>query len=252
MLLFVPITTSPRELKRFLLLIVTAALALIWAAKVDVALTVSVCEALAPKTTLPFAVTVADAKKVVGELMLTVLLLSVPSTTLPYAAKALPVLMVTGALAVAGAWKVVPAATVKVLELSVPMTALPRALRRFPAVMMTGAAAVTAAAKLVAALTVSVCELAVPMMALPEVLSVDNSVLPNTVRVPVGLSMLILPAKVARPLLSMVSRSRSWPVPVLVLPVALVLKMRLPPSLPAASCIRAAFDRANAFTLAVA
>ena len=193
--------------------------------------------------TLPFAVMVADAEKVVGELMLNVLLLSVPSTTLPNAANKLPVLTVTGALATAAARNVVAAATDKVLELSVPRMAFPRALRLFPAVMVTGAAAVTAAAKLVAALTVSVCELVVPMAVLPLVLSLFNRVLPDTVRVPVGLSMLVLPENVARPLLSMVRRSTSWLVPVVVLPVELVLKMRLPPSWPAASCTQAVLDR---------
>ena len=242
LLLLVPITTLPRALIRFPLLMVTAALAVIGAARVEVALTVKVCVALAPKTTLPFAVTVAEEEKVVGELMLTVLLVSVPSTILPYAANRFPVLTVTGALAVTAARKVVAAATVKVLELSVPMTALPRALKLFPAVMLTGAVAVTADAKRVAALTVSVCELVVPMAVLPVVLSVFNSALPDTVRVPVGLGMLMLLAKVANPLLSMVSRSTSWPLPVLVLPVELVLKMRLPPSLLAASCIPSMVD----------
>ena len=232
-------TTLPKALRRFVLLMVTAALAVSGAATVDVALSVSVCAALPPKTTSPFAVIVAEVEKVVGELMLTVLLLSVPSATLPYAENALPVLTVTGALAITAALKVVAAATVKVLELSVPTTAFPRALKMFPAVMLTGAAAVTAEAKLVAALTVSVCELVVPMAVLPLVLSVFSSVLPDTARVPVGLSMLMLPVKVARPLLSIVSRSRSWPLPVLVLPVELVLRMRLPPSLLAASCILA-------------
>ena len=150
--------------------------------------------------------------------------------------------MVTALLAVSTAFKKVAAATVKVLELSVPRMALPRALRLFPAVMVTGAAAVTAAAKLVVALTVSVCELVVPMAVLPVVLSLFSRVMPDTVRVAVGLSMLVLPEKVARPLLSMARRSTSWLVPVVVLPVELVLKMRLLPSWPAASCTQTTFN----------
>lgn len=41
----------------------------------------------------------------------------------------------------------------------------------------------------------------------------------------------MLPEKVARPVISMVRRSVSWPV----LPAAVVLNMRLPPQLPVAS-----------------
>ena len=272
--LLLPIIALPRALNALPAAMVTVVLATTGAEKVEDACTVSAWLLLVPMDTLPLAVSVpttvtallavtkalklaaalaaktpfvvivAEGAKVVGELMLTVLLLSVPSNTLPSAAKALPVLTVTGALAMTAARNVVAAATVKVLELSVPRMAFPRALRMFPAVMVTGAAAVTAAAKLVAALTVSVCELVVPMAVLPLVLSLFSSVLPDTVRVAVGLSMLVLPKKVARPLLSMVRRSTSWLVPVLVLPVELVLKMRLPPSWPAASCTQALLDSA--------
>ena len=163
----------------------------------------------APKTVLLFVVKVAAVENVVGELTLTVLVLSVPSTTLPLAVNALPVLTVTGALAMTAARKVVAAATDRVLELSVPRTVFPRALRLFPAVMVIGAIAVTAVARVVAAFTASVCEAVVPMTVLPAVLSVFSSVLPATVRVSVGLGMARLPDRVARPLLSMVRRSTS-------------------------------------------
>ena len=46
-----------------------------------------------------------------------------------------------------------------------------------------------------------------------------------------------LPANDARPLLSMVRRSTGWLLLALLLPEALVLSIRLPPNLPAASCI---------------
>jgi len=76
----------------------------------------------------------------------------------------------------------------------------------------------------------------VPRTVLPLVESVLRRVAPETVRVLAVPVMATLLVKVARPVLSMVSRSVSWPLPVLVLPVALVLKIKLPPSLPVASC----------------
>ena len=52
-----------------------------------------------------------------------------------------------------------------------------------------------------------------------------------------GLVIVRPPVKVARPLLSRVKRLMSWVVGVaLVLPAALVLKTKLPPKLPVASC----------------
>ena len=131
------------------------------------------------------------------------------------------------------------ALTVTVLLASVPRVTLPSALKLFPAVTVMAAAAMRGAANELAALTVSVLVPVEPSCVLPAVLRVFNKVLPVTERVPVGLGMARLPARVARPLLSMVRRSTSWLPPVLVLPVELVLKMRLPPSLPVTSCIHA-------------
>ena len=74
------------------------------------------------------------------------------------------------------------------------------------------------------------------MIALPLVDRVLRTVLPLTVSELDSVGMLTLPAKVARPLLSMVKRSTSTPLLPLMLPVALVLNMRLPPNLPVASC----------------
>ena len=101
------------------------------------------------------------------------------------------------------------ALTIKLLALLLPMIALPLAVNALPALTVTGALAVTAAAKVVAALTTSICELVVPIAVLPEVLSVFNSVAPDTARVPVELGMAMLPDTVARPELSMVRRSTS-------------------------------------------
>ena len=101
---------------------------------------------------------VAEVEKVVGELIVMALVLSVPSVTLPYAARALPVLTVTGALAVIADVKVLAAATARVLELLVPIMTFPKALRGFPGEMLTAALAVTGAvdAKVVAALMAKV------------------------------------------------------------------------------------------------
>ncbi len=162
----------------------------------------------------------------------------VPIVTLPRALSALPAVMLTAALAVAGAAKVVIALTPNVLLEFVPMRVFPSALKALSAVMLTGALAVTAAVAVnsVTALTVRVCAALMPMAVLPLVDRLVRSVLPVTVRVLDAPGMATLPVKVAKPLLSMVKRSASWLLPVLVLPVVLVLKIRLPPSLPDASC----------------
>ena len=75
-------------------------------------------------------------------------------------------------------------------------------------------------AKVLAALTVRLWAKVVP-----------RTVLPKAVRVLAVLLSKMLPEKVARPVISMVRRSVSWPV----LPAAVVLNMRLPPQLPVAS-----------------
>ena len=182
-----------------------------------------------PRTALPFAVRVAAEEKVVGELTVIVLLLSVPSVTLPYAEKVFPALTVTGALAVTAAPRVVTAATVNVLALLVPNTVFPKLLRVFPAVTLTAALAVMGAvdAKVVTALT---CRLWLPL--------VPSTALPASVRLAAVLDMVRPPVRVVRPLLLMVRRSMSWvAAEEEVLPAALVLKIKLPPRLPAASCI---------------
>ena len=61
--------------------------------------------------------------------------------------------------------------------------------------------------------------------------------MPATVKLLDGLDRVKPAVKVARPLLPMVRRSMSWELGVaVVLPVALVLKTRLPPRFPEASC----------------
>lgn len=75
-----------------------------------------------------------------------------------------------------------------------------------------------------------------PMAVLPLVDRVVRSVLPITVRVLDAPGIATLPANEAKPVLSMVMRSTSWLLPVLVLPVVVVLKTKLPPSLPVVSC----------------
>ena len=154
---------------------VTALLAVIEALKL--------AAAFAAKT--PFVVTVAAGAKVVGELTVTVLLVSVPSVTLP------------------------------------------RALKLFPAVTVRAAVVVRGAAKVLAALTVSVSAAVVP-----------STVLPAAVRVLLKSVRLTEPVKLAVPLLCRVKRSVSCPavLPLLVLTVV-VLRIRLPPHLPVASCM---------------
>ena len=142
-------------------------------------------------------------------------------------------------MSVAAGVKVVGTLTVTVLLLSVPRVTLPRALKLLPAVTVRAALAVTGAANVLAALTVKVFVPDVPSCVLPVAVRVFSSVLPDTVRVPVGLGMARPADRVTRPLLSMVRRSTSWLLPVLVLPVELVLNIRLPPSLLAASCNQA-------------
>ena len=121
------------------------------------------------------------------------------------------------AVSVAAGMKVVGALTVTLLLVSVPRVTLPRALKLLPAVMVRAAFAVMGAVNVLAALTVSEFVPEVPICVLPAVLRVLSSVLPVTVRVPVGLGRVRLPDMVARPLLSMVRRSTSWLLPVLVL-----------------------------------
>ena len=74
------------------------------------------------------------------------------------------------------------------------------------------------------------------MTELPVTDTVLKLVLPATVRLLEAAGKATLPVKVAKPLLSMVIRSTSWPELTLELPVLLVLSTRLPPSLPVASC----------------
>lgn len=59
---------------------------------------------------------------------------------------------------------------------------------------------------------------------------------PLVVKVLEVLLSVTLPVKDARPLASMARRSTGWLVVALVLPAALVLRIRLPPKLPVASC----------------
>ncbi len=124
-------------------------------------------------------------------------------------------LTATAALTATGAENVDVAWTVRAWLLPPLSVTLPLAVIAVLAVK----AAVEA--KLLAALTVRVCADVVP-----------RTVLPAAVRVLAVLLRVTLPAKVARPVLSMVRRSVSWPV----LPGAVVLRMRLPPQLPVASC----------------
>ena len=108
------------------------------------------------------------------------------------------------------------------------MTALPIALRLLPAMMLTLALATTGAevANVVGAFTVRVCDPLVP-----------KTVLPAAVKVLVVLVRVSPPEKVAKPVLSMVRRSVSWPVLLVVLlPVVVVLRIRAPPQLCFASC----------------
>ena len=74
------------------------------------------------------------------------------------------------------------------------------------------------------------------MAELPLTDRVFKLVLPATVRVLEAAGKATLPVKIAKPLLSMVKRSISWPELELELPVLLVLNTRLPPSLLVASC----------------
>ena len=80
-------------------------------------------------------------------------------------------------------------------------------------------------AKVVAALTVRVWLPLVPRAVLPAAVKV----LPVLLRV-------TPPVKVARPVLSMVRRSKGCPVELLLLPAVVVLNTRLPPCLSVASC----------------
>lgn len=108
------------------------------------------------------------------------------------------------------------------------MIALPIALRLLPAMMLTLAFATTGAevANVAGAFTVRVCEPLVP-----------RTVLPAAVRVLLVLVRVSPPEKVARPVLSMVRRSVSWPVLLVVLVLAVVvLRIRAPPQLSFASC----------------
>jgi len=103
------------------------------------------------------------------------------------------------------------------------MIALHIALRLLPAMMLTLALATTGAevANVVGAFIVRVCDPLVP-----------RTVLPAAVRVLVMLVRVSPPEKVARPVLSMVRRSVSWPVLlVLLLPAVVVLRIREPPQL---------------------
>ena len=143
-------------------------------------------------------------------------------------------LAVTKALNVAAAFvvsvaagaKVVGELIVTVLLLSVPRATLPRALKLFPEVIATGAVAVRGAAKVLAALTVSVFAPVVP-----------STVLPAAVKVLLELMRLTEPVKLAVPLLCRIKRSMSCPVVLLLLVLTVVvLRIRLPPQLPAASC----------------
>ncbi len=108
------------------------------------------------------------------------------------------------------------------------MIALPIALRLLPALMPTSALATTGAeaANVVRAFTVRVCDPVVP-----------RTVLPAAVRVLEMLVRFSPSEKVAKPVLSMVKRSISWPVLlVLLLPAVVVLRIRAPPHLCVASC----------------
>ena len=99
---------------------------------------------------------------------------------------------------------------------------------RTPGLMLTAALTVTGAvaANVVAALTVRVCAPVVP-----------STVLPEAVRVLLVLVRFTPLVKLARPVLSMVRRSASWPVVLaLLLPTVVVLSIKLPPQLPAESC----------------
>lgn len=64
-----------------------------------------------------------------------------------------------------------------------------------------------------------------------------RTVLPLAVSVPEVLFSVTLPVNVAKPVLSMITRSIGRLLLTLVLPEALVLRIRLPPKLPVVSCI---------------
>lgn len=159
-----------------------AALAVIGAELENVVAALKVTGALAVISA--FAVNCADEVKVVGELIVTVLVASVPRTTFPLAARVLPALTVTAALAVTGPAKVLAAFTVRLWAEVVPKIELPVAVRLLAVLLR-----------------------------------------------------VTLPEKVARPVLSMMRRSVSWPVLlVLLLPAVVVLRVRPPPQLPLTSC----------------
>ena len=175
-----------------------------------------------------------------------------PSIKLPLAVKSpatvTALLATMGALAetaaveenTVAALKVAAALIIKESALSLPNTASVFAVNRPETVMVlpaetgavvpkvTGAFALMGAveAKVVAELIVSVWVPVVP-----------RTVLPLAVNVLEALLSVMLPVKDVRPLLSMTRRSMGWLVLVLLLPVALVLNIRLPPKLPVASCI---------------
>ena len=123
--------------------------------------------------------------------------------------------------------KVVGELTVTASLGAVPSVTLPRALKLFPAVTVTAVAAMRGSTKVLAALTVSVSAPVVP-----------STVLPAAVRVLFELMRLTEPVKLAVPSLCRVKRSVSCPavLPLLVLTVV-VLRIRLPPQLPVASCM---------------
>lgn len=116
-LLVVPRIVLPLAVS--VLAIVTALLAVTKALNVAAALTA--------KT--PFVVSVAARAKVVGELTVTVWLVSVPRATLPRALKLFPEVTVTEADAVRGAANTLAALTVSVSAPVVPSTVLPAAVR---------------------------------------------------------------------------------------------------------------------------
>ena len=180
---------------------------------------------------------VTDAAKLDAALTVRVSVAVVPRIELPRAEKLPLLLTVIAAFAVMGAVeaKEVAAFTVRLLlPPAVPKTTSPRALNKLPFATVTAAFAVTAAfvvivapdTKVVAALTVSAWVDEAP-----------RTVLPAAVRVEVELVRVTPAEKLARPALSMVSRSTGCPLLLLVLPAVVVLKTSLPPVLPVASCM---------------
>lgn len=183
-------------------------------------LTVLLAVTGAAKVTGAVEVKLVGAAKLAAALTVTMSELEVPSMVLLLAAKAPAV--VKELAAITAALNCVAAFAVKRLELLLPSTVLPKTDKVL--LLLTR---VTFAAKEATALIVSVF---VPLL--------PNTVLPAAVRTLEVLEIVSPPKKVAKPLLSMTRRSTEGLLPALVLPVALVLNMRQPPSLPVESCMQ--------------